>query len=74
MESQENIPQPDQLAQLLAQVEALSSQVSVLAKDNESLALDNARLAQDIAQVKRDADVQINKLKRNVTSSSSRSN
>jgi transposase len=64
MSNKENIDQSNQLAALLAQVEALSSQVSVLAKDNESLAADNARLAQDIAHIKRDADTQINELKK----------
>lgn len=64
MSNQENIGQSNQLASLLAQVEALSSQVFVLAKDNESLAADNARLAQDISRVKRDADAQINELKK----------
>lgn len=64
MSNKENIDQSNRLASLLAQVEALSCQVSVLAKDNESLAADNACLAQDIAHIKRDADTQINELKK----------
>lgn len=62
MESQENIPQSDQLALLQAQLETLTSQVSVLVADNESLIQDNAHLTQDVVDTKRGFDQKIEEI------------